>query len=130
MKFNLFFIICMLYSNIGFSQDELLLLIDDKSSEYSKCVFKGTKVVNSASVEMPDAGVLQFMIQHRFGTLNSGFYNFYGLDNSQVRMSFDYGLNDRLSVGIGRSSSLKAIDSNVKYRLIRQSRNQFFLYVF
>jgi hypothetical protein len=122
MKFNLFFIICMLYSNIGFSQDELLLLIDDKSSEYSKYVFKGTKVVNSASVEMPDAGVLQFMIQHRFGTLNSGFYNFYGLDNSQVRMSFDYGLNDRLSVGIGRSSSLKAIDSNVKYRLIRQSK--------
>jgi len=124
MKFNLILIIFLLYSNIGFSQESLLSLIDGKSTEYSRYFFKGTKIVNSESVEMPDAGVLQFMIQHRFGTLNSGFYNFYGLDNSQVRMSFYYGINDRLSVGIGRSSALKAIDSNLKYRLIRQSEGE------
>ena len=124
MKFNLILIIFLLYSNIGFSQESLLSLIDGKSTEYSRYIFKGTKIVNSESVEMPDAGVLQFMIQHRFGTLNSGFYNFYGLDNSQVRMSFYYGINDRLSVGIGRSSALKAIDSNLKYRLIRQSEGE------
>jgi hypothetical protein len=122
MKFKLILIFIFCYSYVCFSQNDLLSLIDINTTEYSNYIFKGTKVVNSESVEMPDNGVLQFMIQHRFGTLNSGFYNFYGLDNSQVRMSLAYGINDRLSIGIGRSSSLKAIDSNLKYQLFRQSK--------
>ena len=122
MKFKLILIFIFRYSYVCFSQNDLLSLIDNNTTEYSNYIFKGTKVVNSESVEMPDNGVLQFMIQHRFGTLNSGFYNFYGLDNSQVRMSLAYGINDRLSIGIGRSSSLKAIDSNLKYQLFRQSK--------
>tara|TARA_B110000914_G_scaffold121520_1_gene106037 strand:- start:65 stop:925 length:861 start_codon:yes stop_codon:yes gene_type:complete len=122
MKFKLILIFIFCYSYVCFSQNDLLSLIDNNTTEYSNYIFKGTKVVNSESVEMPDNGVLQFMIQHRFGTLNSGFYNFYGLDNSQVRMSLAYGINDRLSIGIGRSSSLKAIDSNLKYQLFRQSK--------
>ena len=122
MKFKLIFIFIFCYCYVSFSQNDLLSLIDNNATEYSNYIFKGTKVVNSESVEMPDNGVLQFMIQHRFGTLNSGLYNFYGLDNSQVRMSFAYGVSDRLSIGIGRSSSLKAIDSNLKYRILRQSK--------
>ena len=122
MKFKLILIFIFCYCYVGFSQNDLLSLIDNNTTEYSNYIFKGTKVVNSESVEMPNNGVLQFMIQHRFGTLNSGFYNFYGLDNSQVRMSLAYGINDRLSIGIGRSSSLKAIDSNLKYQLFRQSK--------
>tara|TARA_B110000438_G_scaffold278440_1_gene302014 strand:- start:512 stop:1372 length:861 start_codon:yes stop_codon:yes gene_type:complete len=122
MKFKLILIFIFCYSYVCFSQNDLLSLIDNNTTEYSNYIFKGTKVVNSESVEMPNNGVLQFMIQHRFGTLNSGFYNFYGLDNSQVRMSLAYGINDRLSIGIGRSSSLKAIDSNLKYQLFRQSK--------
>ena len=95
MKFKLILIFIFCYSYVCFSQNDLLSLIDNNTTEYSNYIFKGTKVVNSESVEMPNNGVLQFMIQHRFGTLNSGFYNFYGLDNSQVRMSLAYGINDR-----------------------------------
>ena len=55
---------------------------------------KVKKVVNGHSVELTSKGVLQFEIQHRFGTLNSGFYNLFGLDNSQIRLGLDYGLKD------------------------------------
>jgi hypothetical protein len=65
---------------------------------------------------------LQFQIQHRFGTLNSGFYNLFGLDNSQIRLGFDYGIKDWMSIGIGRSSALKTIDASTKIRLKRQSK--------
>ena len=65
---------------------------------------------------------MQFQIQHRFGTLNSGFYNLFGLDNSQIRLGFDYGIKDWMSIGIGRSSALKTIDASVKLRLKRQSK--------
>ena len=103
------------------AQDDLFSLIEnDNSPVYISYLFKGTKVVNSPSVELTSNGVLQFTIQHRFGPLNSGFYNLYGLDNSQVRLGFDYGFMDWLDVGIGRSSSTKTLDANLKFRIKRQ----------
>ena len=108
------------------AQDNLLnMLAGDDEPIYVSYLFKGTKVVNGQSVELPAKGVLQFNIQHRFGTLNSGLYNLYGLDFSQVRLSFDYGIKDWLAVSIGRSSSLKAIDANSKIRIKRQVKNGF-----
>lgn len=108
------------------AQENLLkLLADDNEPMYISFLFKGTKVVNGQSVELPSKGVLQFTIQHRFGTLNSGFYNLYGLDNSQVRFGFDYGIKDYLSVGIGRSSAIKKIDMNSKFRIKRQIKEGF-----
>jgi len=124
MKTDSLLVFFLLLSICGFSQESLLSLLDDKSTQYTEYMFKGTKIINSESVEMPAQGVLQFMIQHRFGTLNSGFYNLYGLDNSQVRMSLDYGLSENISLCVGRSSSLKAIDSNLKYKIIRQSNGE------
>ena len=108
------------------AQDNLLnMLAGDDDPIYVSYLFKGTKVVNGQSVELPAKGVLQFNIQHRFGTLNSGLYNLYGLDFSQVRLSFDYGVKDWFLVGIGRSSSLKIIDASSKIRLSRQIKDGF-----
>ncbi len=108
------------------AQDNLLnMLAGDNEPIYVSYLFKGTKVVNGQSVELPAKGVLQFNIQHRFGTLNSGLYNLYGLDFSQVRLSFDYGIKDWLAVSIGRSSSLKTIDANSKIRIKRQVKDGF-----
>ena len=104
------------------AQDNLLnILGSDDEPIYVSSLFKGTKVVNGQSVKLQAEGVLQFAIQHRFGTLNSGFYNFYGLDNSQVRIGFEYGIKDWLGLGIARSSALKTVDANLKLRLKRQT---------
>ena len=120
------FISSLLFSFFANAQDNLLnILAEDNEPIYVSYLFKGTKVVNGQSVELPAKGVLQFNIQHRFGTLNSGLYNLYGLDFSQVRLSFDYGIKDWLAVSIGRSSSLKTIDANSKIRLKRQVKNGF-----
>jgi opacity protein-like surface antigen len=116
----------LLSSFFANAQDNLLnMLADDNEPIYVSYFFKGTKVVNGQSVELPAKGVFQFNIQHRFGALNSGLYNLYGLDFSQVRLSFDYGIKDWLAVSIGRSSSLKTIDVNSKIKLRRQVRNGF-----
>ena len=105
------------------AQDDLLSLLEvDTDPMYINSTFKGKKVVNGQSVEILSKGVLQFQIQHRFGTLNSGFYNLFGLDNSQIRLGFDYGIKDWMSIGIGRSSALKTIDASAKLRLKRQSK--------
>ena len=111
----------MLSSIFAKAQNDLLSLLGSSEPMYITSTFKGKKIVNGQSVELTSKGVLQFQIQHRFGTLNSGFYNLFGLDNSQIRLGFDYGIKDWMSVGVGRSSALKTIDASTKIRLKRQS---------
>lgn len=83
--------------------------------------FKDTRIVNVQSNETPAEGVLHFVIAHRFGTLNSGAYEMWGLDNAEMRMAFDYGFTDRLAVGVARNTYEKTYEANVKARLLRQS---------
>jgi hypothetical protein len=88
---------------------------------YTTGTFKATHIVNMQTVEGPAKGAMIFLIQHRFGALNSGSYNFFGLDNAVLRLGLDYGLCDRLTIGIGRSSYLKTFDGYIKYKLLRQT---------
>lgn len=90
---------------------------------YTTGTFKAGHIVNMQTVEGPANGALVFLIQHRFGQLNSGAYNFFGLDNATLRLGFDYGLTDRLTIGVGRSSYLKTYDGYVKYKLLRQTES-------
>jgi len=65
-------------------------------------------------------GSLEFLIAHRFGRLNSGAYELFGLDNANVRFGIDYGFTDRLTAGFGRNSFEKTFDAFVKFALLRQ----------
>ncbi|MDB5270263.1 MAG: hypothetical protein JWP58_3303 [Hymenobacter sp.] len=94
---------------------------DSTRREVVAATFKGTHIINSQSVETPGQGTLAFLIQHRFGTLNSGAYNFFGLDQAVLRLSFEYGLTNRLAVGIGRSNIEKTFDGFLKYRALQQT---------
>ncbi|WP_324675907.1 DUF5777 family beta-barrel protein [Hymenobacter sp. GOD-10R] len=108
------------------AQDDLLKTLeaqvtDSARAEYVQATFKGTRIINGQSVETPGAGTMVFLISHRFGMLNSGAYNFFGLDQATIRLGLEYGINDRLTVGVGRSSLEKTYDGFVKYRALRQS---------
>ena len=108
------------------AQSDLLGQLEAETSDPQKrepvaATFKGTHIINSQSVETPGKGTLAFLIQHRFGTLNSGAYNFFGLDQAVLRLSFEYGLTKRLAVGAGRSSQEKTFDGFLKYRAIQQT---------
>lgn len=84
--------------------------------------FKSTRVINSHSAEMLGRGSLDFRILHRFGRLNQGIGEFFGLDQASMRMSFDYGLSNNLTLGVGRSTFRKEIDGFAKTRLLQQTR--------
>jgi hypothetical protein len=106
------------------AQESLLDMLESEQeqvTDYAIATFKGTKLINGHSIENPSKGVLQFMIQHRFGRINGGAYELFGLDNATIRLGFDYGLTDRLAVGIGRSSFEKVYDGYAKYKILRQS---------
>jgi hypothetical protein len=94
---------------------------DSTKREVVAATFKGTHIINAQSIETPGHGTLAFLIQHRFGTLNSGAYEFFGLDQAVLRLSFEYGLTDRLAVGVGRSNIEKTFDGFLKYKALQQT---------
>jgi hypothetical protein len=111
------------------AQDSSLLkMMDDAVSQEQRSqvvtgTFKATQIVNLPTVESPGKQSLQFMIMHRFGKLNGGAYEFFGLDNASIRFALDYGITDRLSVGLGRSSVDKTFDGSLKYKLLQQKNS-------
>jgi len=97
---------------------------DSAKTHYVENTFSGTHLINGQSIETTQKGLLNFIILHRFGTLNSGFYNAFGLDNASMRIGFEYGITNRLSAGFGRSTFEKQYDGFLKYRLLWQSEGK------
>ena len=65
---------------------------------------------------------MDMRILHRFGNVNKGAYEFFGLDNATMRLGFDFGITKNLMFGIGRSTNKKELDGFIKYRLIHQAK--------
>jgi len=105
-----------------FAQDDLLKLLGEEETgpTYATASFKSTRVINGHSLENTARGVLDFRISHRFGYVNSGVDGFWGLDDATIRLGLDYGITDRLMIGIGRSSYQKTVDGFTKYKILRQ----------
>lgn len=89
--------------------------------QYTYETFRGTRVINGQSVEMRRGGEMEMIINHRFGRINGGAYEFFGLDEANIRIGLDYGVTDWLTVGGGRSSLGKEFDGFVKLKLLRQA---------
>jgi len=105
-----------------YSQEDLLSLIEEEEeTTLVTSAFKSTRVINSHSLENVAGGVLDFRINHRFGMLNTGSYELFGLDQASIRLSLDYGITNRLTVGLGRSTYKKEVDGFLKYKLLWQS---------
>lgn len=121
----LLILLCGLKSTL-YAQDDLLGLLGDEKpkKEFVTNAFKSTRVISSHSMEHVAGGVLDFRILHRFGRINQGPGELFGLDQATIRLGFDYGITDRLTVGFGRSSNKKELDGFIKYRLCWQGKGE------
>ncbi len=123
-----FLVSFLLIAGSQYAQDidlsQLMAADEQKDSSRKKRVegtFYATRIINGQSIEQLDAGILDFRISHRFGKINDGLYNLFGLDNASMRMGLDYGVTDNLMVGLGRSTFQKQLDAFFKYRILSQT---------
>lgn len=119
--------IALIFSLTLAAQDDLLSMLEDERGDQktlTEATFKGTRLINGHSIETRKKGVMDFIIAHRFGTIDGGGYELFGLDNATIRIGLEYALNDRLYLGLGRSSFEKTYDSFIKYRIVRQSTGE------
>ncbi|MDP3929713.1 MAG: DUF5777 family beta-barrel protein [Bacteroidota bacterium] len=111
----------------AWAQEDLLGMLASESDNKPVPVFatfKSTRVVNGQSIEHVAAKHLNFVILHRFGEVNGGAYQLWGLDQANIRLAFDYGITDKIQVGFARSSFEKTYDGNLKIKLLRQSKGK------
>lgn len=117
-----------LMASIGaYAQEDLLAELEKSAQTDEKPVpvyatFKSTRVINGHSVENIAARHLDFRISHRFGNLNTGEYELFGLDQATLRLGFEYGINKNLMVGFGRTTVGKTLDGFVKQKLVAQKK--------
>lgn len=79
---------------------------------------KSLRMVNLHSAVGLPKGAMELFIQHRFGPLNSGAYNWYGIDQSYMRIGLDYGLSNAFTVGASRSSMNTTADAYLKWQFV------------
>lgn len=119
-----FLLIAFLFTIINVKAQEDLLSQLEKQQEaqtnFTTATFKATHLVSGQSIETNAGGELNFLIQHRFGTLNSGWRDLFGLDNSNIRLSFEYGLTDDINIGLSRASYQKTYDAFAKWKFLKQ----------
>jgi hypothetical protein len=104
MKQLIVYILLALFSVSLYAQDDLMNLLNQNAApqiNFTTATFKSTRIINGHSIERMPPGQLDFRISHRFGTLNSGEYNLWGLDQANIHFSLEYGIFNWLMIGAG-----------------------------
>jgi hypothetical protein len=99
-------------------------LLDEETGNqivYTTATFKSTRIINGHSIERMQVGQLDFRIHHRFGTLNSGAYELWGLDQANIHLGLEYGITNWIMIGIGRGTYQKTFDGFLHFSILRQS---------
>jgi opacity protein-like surface antigen len=123
-RFLIFLVVVSCAYNLHVSGQDLESLLEDQMSEtteFTSATFKATRILNGHSIERTQEGQLDFRISHRFGKINSGAYEFFGLDQAHIHLGLEYGIKDWIMVGIGRGTFEKTVDGFTKFSLLRQS---------
>jgi len=125
--FLLISLFCLTAGSLFAQADSLMNTLNSDTKSQKKdavsATFKATRIIDGSSVENLGAGVLDFRISHRFGQLNQGSQNFFGLDNATTRVGLDYGITRWLMVGIGHNTYNKEDDGFAKIKLLGQRMN-------
>ena len=114
---------------VGLAQeDDLLKELDNLNQNetiFELPAFKALQIGNLQSTKVVDNAELYMVVAHRFGTLENGIDDFFGLDQANTKIQLLYGLLPNLQVGISRDSYEKTYSGTAKYKLFRQSNKVF-----
>ncbi len=96
----------------------LLITFSSFGQKYFE-TFRSTRLINNHTTELLKPGIMEMRISHRFGAINTGVDEFWGLDQASIRLALEYGLNDWINVGLGRTTYQKSVDAFAKVRLLQ-----------
>ena len=124
-----FLIICLLVlSSSGFAQDSAAVEETPAPVQLKpvKNTFESIWILNNQSIFVPQKKSLEVDIQHRFGTVNNGYSDFWGFfAPSNIRLGVNYVPINKLNLGVGITKSNMLLDGNAKYSIITQTPHKY-----
>lgn len=131
MRKNIFLLLFFFCSaHLVFAQDDLLQMLQDSSEGKTAIIgtFKGTKLINLQTNETIRKKTLDVRISHLFGPIGKesggSVHTLYGLDQSDdIRIGLNYGITNKIMVGVARSKRFENLEGLVKIKLLEQNRD-------
>ena len=91
--------------------------------KYVKNTFESVWLIDNQTVMVPIKGTFEMDILHRFGTVDKGYKDFYGLfASSNIRLGFNYSLTNKLMAGLAITKSNMTWEGYIKYAILTQTR--------
>ena len=115
-------IFILLSTSLVQAQDETKT--DEADKKPAKAAFESAELMDIQSVVVPRAKTLEFNIQHRFGTVQNGITDVYGVyAPANIRMAFVYVPINNTAVGFGYTKFNRYLDFKVKYSILTQTKD-------
>lgn len=89
-----------------------------------KATFGTNMLIDNQTVMSPYQGSLNLIIYHRFSNFTNGIHDLFGIYGSaNTRIGLEYGITDRIMVGIGTTKDYKLQDVEWKYAILQQTQS-------
>jgi len=119
MKKILFTLMMLVFITPAFCQEEEQTQTENKPV---KNTFTTGTLIENQTVMTPFKGAIELQIQHRFSLIKN-IHDLYGLYGSaNTRLGLNYGITDKIMVGIGTTKDYKLTDLQWKYQILQQTK--------
>jgi hypothetical protein len=120
MKKALLFLLLSAFLAPVFSQEETSA---EKSSKPVRFTFGTTILIDNHTVATPYKGGLELEIHHRFSVIEN-YHNLFGIyGTANTRIGLNYGITDRIMLGVGTTKDYKLQDIQWKYLILQQTED-------
>ncbi|WP_415180451.1 DUF5777 family beta-barrel protein [Nonlabens sp.] len=107
------------------AQEDLLEGFDQEEDKTVIATWKSLKVVNFETTKLVAPKEFQMVISHRFGSVENGIDDLFGMDNAVTRFQFVYGLTEWMHIEASRTGFNKTYQLATKFKLKQQVREGF-----
>jgi len=102
----------------------VLLAQEEPDNRPVRSPFEASTLIDNQTIVSPLKRGLEFHIHHRFGTVENGISDIFGIyAPSNIRLGLDYGITDNLMVGLGTEKDYKLQELHWKYSIFQQTRS-------
>ncbi|MBW8323158.1 MAG: hypothetical protein K0M50_00200 [Prolixibacteraceae bacterium] len=123
-KYNLLLFLFSLISIVSFAQEEATDTVDVKEKDYPvSAVFESGYLIDAQTTVIPEVKTLEFVIQHKFGTIEKGSADLWGIyGSSNIRLGLNFVPIKNLQIGAGITKRQMTTDLNAKWTVLQQTR--------
>jgi hypothetical protein len=118
----LFIILLSLISVITFAQEDTTA-VEKVKDKPVRSPFESGYLIDAQTTVIPNPNTLEMVIQHKFGTIENGRSDLWGIyAPANIRIGLNYVVKRNLQIGAGITKTKMATDVNAKWTIIEQTR--------